>query len=293
MPSIVNIGSINVDHVYRVDNFVRPGQTLAATKYSIHAGGKGANQSIALARAGATVVHYGKIGADGQFVIDQMSRDGVNVDYIQRGAEPTGHAIIQVDNNGQNSIIVYGGANVTIGLEDAQQVLKEFGPEDFLLLQNEISNTGLIMQAAAKQGLKIVFNPSPMNAEVLKYPLDLVDYFILNETEAKELGKNDDVEAAIGGLRSRFSKAHLVITLGERGAVFLDNDGSQGERFPAVKVDAVDTTAAGDTFTGYFLASILKGQTPAAAIQLACRAAALCVTKVGAIDSVPRLADLE
>ncbi len=287
---ILNFGSVNVDHVYYVGHFVRPGETLSSLSYNKFSGGKGANQSIALARAGADVYHAGRIGADGIWLNEKLEESGIKTKYLEVCETPTGHAIIQVSKSGENSIILFGGANQTVDAKFADSVLKKFRGGDCLLLQNEISSTAHIMREASRLKLKIIFNPAPMNDEVLSYPLKLVDVFILNEIEAAELAGTNGTDKIIHEMKRKFPKALTILTLGSKGVAYMD--GATIVRVPAFKVKAVDTTAAGDTFIGYYLACISKGDNLRDAISTACKASAICVTRHGASDSIPELCEV-
>lgn len=288
--TILNFGSVNIDHVYRVEHLVRPGETIASSDYRQFSGGKGFNQSIALARAGASVSHAGRIGQDGEWLRDQLAGEGADVDFLEIIDGPSGHALIQVDAGGENAIILFGGANRTFRADDARKILGHFEPEDWLLLQNEISAMPEILQLAGQRGLRVVFNPAPMGAEVLDYPLDGVAIFVLNEVEGEAFTGAGETEAILAGMRQRFPAATVVLTLGAEGAVY--DDGSQRIAVPAQPVEAVDTTAAGDTFIGYLLAGLSAGASPRSAMEWATRAAAICVTRPGAAPSIPRREEL-
>ena len=288
--TILNFGSVNIDHVYRVEHLVRPGETIASSDYRQFSGGKGFNQSIALARAGASVSHAGRIGADGVWLREQLAGEGADVRFLQVIDSPSGHAIIQVDASGENSIILFGGANRTFTPDDAAEILSHFGPGDWLLLQNEISAMPEILRLAVERGLRIVFNPAPMGAEVLGYPLNGVSIFILNEVEGEAFTGASEADAILAGMHRRFPTATVVLTLGAAGCIY--DDGTQRIALPAQKVDVVDTTAAGDTFIGYFLAGLSAGDDPQAALETATRAAAICVTRPGAAPSIPRREEL-
>jgi ribokinase len=283
---ILNFGSLNIDHVYLVDHFVRPGETLGSKSYRVFMGGKGSNQSVALARAGASVAHAGKIGTDGKWIKDRLRSFGVDTSFLDVSSRPSGHAIIQINRHGENAIILSAGANHAITAQDAWQVLHHFRRGDYLLLQNEISAMPTIMRLAAKKGLKIVFNPSPMQPKVFTYPLRLVDIFIINEIEGWQLTGRKQPAQIAAAMRRRFPRAAMALTLGARGVLYADRDGVF--RIPALKVKVVDTTAAGDTFTGYFLAELIRGAPVKVAIELANKAAAICVTRAGAADSIPK-----
>ena len=284
--TILNFGSINIDHVYRVAHLVRPGETIASSDYRQFSGGKGFNQSIALARAGATVSHAGRIGGDGVWLREQLAADDADVRFLEMIEGLSGHAIIQVDADGENSIILFGGANWTFTPDDAEKILNHFGAGDWLLLQNEISAMPEILRLAGERGLRIVFNPAPMGAEVLGYPLEGVSIFILNEIEGEAFTGESEPDAILAGMRQRFPAATIVLTLGAAGAIY--DDSSQRIAVPAQKVEVVDTTAAGDTFIGYFLAGLSAGDDPQTAMERATRAAAICVTRPGAAPSIPR-----
>lgn len=283
--AVLNFGSLNIDHVYEVDHFVRPGETLAGNTYARHCGGKGLNQSVALARAGAEVFHAGKVGNEGDVLVDYLRGSGADVSRIAVSETPTGHALIQVDAGGENAIILYGGANRAVTPEDADRVLEGFSATDVLLMQNEISSTGYIMEKAAARGMEIFFNPAPMTREVLEYPLDRVGWFIVNEIEGEMLSGATEPEDVAGALIEKFPASRVVLTLGSRGVLYADSQRTL--EVPAYRVQPVDTTAAGDTFIGYFIASLTGGADVKAALDTACRAAALCVTRPGAAGSIP------
>lgn len=254
---VLNFGSLNIDYTYQVDHFVRAGETMSSESLQVFSGGKGLNQSIALSKAGADVWHAGAVGAgDGDFLIEQMKKAGVHTELIEHLDGQTGHAIIQKDPAGQNCILLYGGANQRITKEMVDRVLTQFEADDFLILQNEISEIGYIMEKAHEKGMKIVLNPSPMNAKILSYPLEYVDYFLLNEVEASDIcgiEATKDPQALMNGLVKRFPEAKIVLTLGGDGSVY--RDGDTVLRQGIYKVPVVDTTAAGDTFTGYLSAA--------------------------------------
>ncbi len=287
---ILNIGSVNVDHVYEVEHFVRPGETLRGLSYRVFAGGKGFNQSVALARAGAAVLHAGRVGKDAAWLIERLQREGVDTSFLHAGETPTGHAVIQVAPSGENAIVLYGGANQCVTEADVLSALSSCSPGDWLLLQNETSGVAQAIRAAHERGMKIVFNPAPMTPDVRLYPLDMVDIFILNETEAEELTGAKDPGDICAGMRQQFPRAATVLTLGDKGALYSDAGAQYHE--PALPVNAVDTTAAGDTFIGYFLAELMRTGSPEKALALGCRAAAVCVTIAGAADSIPARAEV-
>ena len=251
-------------------------------------GGKGLNQSIAASRSGADVWHAGAVGkSDGEFLIKQLNEAGVNTDYVKRLEVPSGHAIIQRQPDGGNCILLFGGSNQEITRGMADEVLEHFGKGDYLLLQNEISEVGYIMKRAAEKGMRIVLNPSPMDEKIGKLPLETVDYFLLNEVEAESLcgeGANRP-EAMMEKLTKGFPKAKIVLTLGSQGSLYWD--GEKMIKQPCYKVKAVDTTAAGDTFTGFFIGGLSQGMEGVKALDWAARAAAVAVSRAGAATSIP------
>ena len=285
--NILNFGSLNIDLVYQVEHIARPGETIASSSHQVFAGGKGANQSAALARAGASVFHAGQVGPDGQWLVDKLAGLGVDVQHIRVGNEPTGHAIIQVDRRGQNSIVLFAGANTQISREAIDAVLSHFDRGDILLLQNEINDISYIIASASEQGLTICLNPAPFGPKVRAYPLEWVDVLIVNETEATGLAGASTLSA----LAALCPHAQIALTLGAAGVQYR----SPTEEFhlPAPQVEAVDTTGAGDTFIGYFLHGLTADMTARDAMARAIKAAALCVTRPGAMDSIPAADEID
>ena len=283
---ILSFGSLNLDKVYSVNHFIRPAETMAAIELNEFSGGKGLNQSIALARAGAKVWHAGCVGEDGTMLLSALRENGVDISLVRRLSCPTGHAIIQVNNEGQNCILLYGGANQQITPAQIDETLAQFAPGDMLVLQNEISNLSYLIEAAGKKGMVIVLNPSPMAPELLQMPLQYVSYFLLNEVEAKDLcGAEVPEEEYPEMLLARYPGSRVVLTLGSRGCIYQDANTRIAR--PACRVQAVDTTAAGDTFTGYFVAGIAAGESVEQALEEATKAAAISVSRRGAAPSIP------
>lgn len=282
---IVNYGSINLDHVYQVDHILQPGETLLAREQNLFCGGKGLNQSIALAKAGAEVFHAGVVGEDGEILLNALRTANVDIRHIRRAEGASAHTVIQVDRNGQNCIIVFSGENMHPSEADIDRILEDFGPEDAVLMQNELYNTPLMMRKAAEKGMTIIFNPSPISQEMLSYPLECVSWFLLNEIEGEALTGETDPGKILDSLASRFPRSSVVLTLGKNGAWAMD----QGQRFfqPAFEIKAVDTTAAGDTFTGFFLVAVSSGMPISAALRRAAFASSIAVSRKGAADSIP------
>ena len=278
-------GSLNIDHVYQVPHFLRPGETMDSSAYSRNAGGKGLNQAIALARAGQDTAFAGAIGQDGLFLRDALTEAGVDTRHVHLLDTPTGHAIIQVEAAGGNAILLFGGANRCITPEMAAQVLADLSPGDCVLLQNEISCGRDILCLARERGLRVALNPSPASPDLRTWPLEQAHWLILNEVEGEDLTGFTDPQAILDELHRLYPASALVLTLGEDGSFY--RDGQLQLHQPAVAVKAVDTTAAGDTFTGYFLQAVLSGHAPAQALRTAAHAAALAVTRPGAGASIP------
>lgn len=286
----LNYGSLNIDFVYNVEHFVRSGETISSQNMAIFAGGKGLNQSVALAKSGIDTWHAGNIGEDGEFLAEILQKAGAHTDLISRLPGRNGHAIIQKQPNGQNCILLYGGSNQQNTKAQVDEVLSHFEKGDYLILQNEINEIAYIMERAHEKGMIIVLNPSPMDEKIFTYPLEYVDYFLLNEIEAKDLTRFKDfgeVDALLDAVCSHFPNSKVVLTLGEYGSIYKDE--KQKIHQPIVKVPVVDTTAAGDTFTGFFIGSIAKGLSSKEAMQIAAKASAIAVSRQGAAPSIPEL----
>ena len=294
MNKILNFGSLNIDYVYDVEHFVRPGETIQSKNLEVHCGGKGLNQSIALAKAGADVYHAGCVGKeDGQFLLDILNNSDVNTDNIKKTEIRSGNAIIQVDKSGQNCILLYGGANQEIDKEYADKVLSNFSNNDILLLQNEINCVDYIMNKAAQRGMTIALNPSPYNEKINLLPLHLVNIFILNEVEAMDITgyNNSDKRALMDSLKNIYPNAKIVLTLGKKGVLYFD--GNEEYTHGIYNIPVVDTTGAGDTFTGYYLACISSGMKPQKVLELASKASSIAVSKKGAAASIPSIEEVE
>lgn len=290
---VLNFGSLNIDKVYKVVEFVQPGETILSLDYQEFCGGKGLNQSIALSRAGALVYHAGAIGEDGMRLKDALEEAGVKTAFLQILSEPSGHAVIEVDGSGQNRIIVTQGTNGRITENYVDRVLDHFEKGDMVLLQNEISNIPYIMEKAKEKGMLIAFNPSPVNEALYEYPLNLADVFILNEKEGMALAGTTECcrEKILDCLEKKYPDAVFVLTLGAEGACYR----GKGERCcqAAFPVETVDTTAAGDTFCGYFLMEYINGKRPSEALLTATKASAIAVGRRGASPSIPIFEEVE
>ena len=283
---ILNFGSCNIDIVCSVDHIVRPGETVSAASVEYFVGGKGLNQSVALANAGAEVYHAGCIGKDGEILRSFMENAGVNLKYLRVTDGKSGQATIQVDKNGENAIFLYKGANHEITQEYADSVLEDFSDGDFLVLQNEINNVKYIVEKAYGRGMKIFFNPAPFNEVAENIDLSKLYCIIPNETECSGYVGSEGYEPFADFIRNNYPDLTAVITLGKDGCVYIDKDNEIIQS--AYSVRAVDTTAAGDTFVGYFVAELSRGKSPRDAVKTACAAAAITVSRKGAAPSIPK-----
>ena len=288
--NILNFGSLNIDYTYRVDRFVAPGETRQSRELVTGAGGKGLNQSVALAMAGATVYHAGLIGEGGAFLRKALSDSGVDCGYLAESAEPNGHAIIQLEDGGQNCILLYAGTNHALTEAYVDRVLAHFDAGDILLLQNETNLVGYLIEKAAAKGMRVALNAAPMTDEVKAYPLDKLTWLIVNETEGAALSGKTDPQQIADAIVAQYPQLALVLTLGADGVVY--RQGALELYVPARRVEPVDTTAAGDTFTGFFLAAIADGSDAAYAMTFAAAAAALAIQKPGASASIPTLEEV-
>lgn len=284
---LLNFGSLNIDYTYQVPHFLSPGETCSCTAMAVGCGGKGLNQSIAAAKAGLETWHAGRIGNEGSFLLEALTQAKVRTDFVSVDSGPTGHAIIQVNPSGENCILIYPGANRRLDESTAHCILDQFSPGDFLLLQNETNLVPELIRMGHSRGMSVAFNAAPISNDLLSYPLELVDYLLINETEGYALTGSSSPQEICAILTQRFPSLQLVLTLGELGCIYAHGD----ERISvsAKQVKAVDTTAAGDTFTGFFLKGIVNGSDPQSALQLATAASALSVTRLGAASSIPSM----
>lgn len=282
---VLNFGSLNIDYTYTVNHFVRAGETISSKGLQRYSGGKGLNQSVALGRSGADVWHAGAVGSDGQFLIEELQHAGVHTEYIRTVKESTGHAIIQKTELGENGILLYGGANQKITKAQINETLEYFGEGDFLILQNEISEMIYLMEQGYRKGMRIVFTPAPMNERVREYPIANAEYLILNETEAEGFCGEGSSQEVMRKLSERFPSVKIILTLGEQGAWYRYGKETYFQKI--VKVPIVDTTAAGDTFTGYFVGAVIRGMEVWQAMAVAAMAAAIAVSRPGAAPSIP------
>ena len=283
--NVVNFGSLNIDHVYAVDHFCRAGETIHTKSYTQNAGGKGLNQSIAVSRSGQKVYHAGLLGPEGARLAELLSGSGVDLRYLKHTDVPQGHAVIQVQPDGQNCIFLYGGSNQAVTPQEIDEVLMQLNAGDYLLLQNEIANLTYLLRAAARRGLRVVLNASPISDKLLNADLSGVDWLVVNEIECAAMAGCGDAQAGYETLKQRYPSLGILLTLGSEGSVSW-KDGTE-VRQCAYPVKAVDTTGAGDTFMGYFVGCLAQGMERQTAMQYASMASAISVTRPGAAASIP------
>ena len=288
---VLNFGSLNLDYTYQVAHISRPGETILAKDVSMNLGGKGFNQSVALSRAGLACYHAGLVGEEGLEFYDACETFGIKTDYIKTVTGRCGHTVIQVDEDGQNCILLFGGANQKNSKEYVDEVLKNFDTGDIIVLQNEINELPYIIDQAFAKGMTIVLNPSPFDERLDACDLGKVSIFIFNETEGQQMTGMTTPATIVAAMAASYSNAKIVLTLGEGGSIY--HHGDEELYQAAFKVAAVDTTAAGDTFTGYFIAGLVKKLPMREVLINASKAAALAVTKAGAAISIPFMSEVE
>lgn len=282
---VLNFGSLNIDYVYQVESILIPGETQASKNRQIFCGGKGLNQSIALAKAGIPVYHAGMIGDGGEILLETCRENGVNTEFIREIPGPCGHTVIQVDKDGQNCILLFGGANRSITREFVDEVLDHFDRGDIILLQNEINELDYIIDCAYDKGMMIILNPSPYDDNLKSCDLSKVSLFLVNEIEGYQITGEKEPDKILAAVRSRYPSAKIVLTLGGDGSVYQDETVVYHQGI--FKVKTVDTTSAGDTFTGYFISSIIDGMPVQEGLRMAAKASAIAVSRPGATASIP------
>ena len=277
--AIFNLGSINIDYVYRLDSLPLAGETVAAQGLMVGLGGKGANQSIAIAKAGGDVRHIGAVGDGAQWATAKMREAGVDVSEVKTVEAPTGHAIINVDSAAENAIVLLEGANGTIAKDQINAALDTAVEGDWLLLQNETNNGLYAAQSAQARGMKVAYSAAPFSKEAVSEILPYADLLAVNEIE------DEAIRAELPEAAALLSKMLVLVTKGAAGAECID--GTTITKVPAFTVKPVDTTGAGDTFLGYFLASLDNKETVEEALKRAAAASAIQVTREGAADAIP------
>lgn len=282
---IICFGSINMDLVYEVPHIAVGGETILSTSRNVFWGGKGLNQAVAVAKSSDQVYMAGIVNRNEEHVLQYMEKNDIHTDYIRFSDTPTGHAVIYVDRTGQNSITVFGGSNQEFTEEYIRATLKNFEAGDIVLLQNETNGLSWIIEQAYAKGIHVALNPSPFNETILKLPLEKVRYFLYNEIEAEQIAGQSLCDGMIDILAEKYPQAVHVLTLGKKGVICKSN--GKTYRHGIYDVPVVDTTAAGDTFTGFFLSSLSKDEDVAKALEVASKASSIAVSRNGATASIP------
>lgn len=288
---VLNFGSLNLDYVYHVHHFVMPGETLSAKSQKINCGGKGLNQSVALAHAGAKVYHAGCVGRGGEPLKIMLEQSGVDTQYLEGVDEIQGNAVIQVNESGENCILLFGGSNQCVEKQQIERTLSGFAEGDYLILQNEVNALPMMVDMAYERGMKIVLNPSPYDEKLKKVDFAKISWLLVNEVEAEQISGSSDPQNVWQILHDRYPRLSLVITQGKAGSICYS--GKQCCRQEAYAVKTVDTTAAGDTFTGFFIAGLMEGMELSRCMKYAAIASAISVTREGAAPSIPTKEETE
>lgn len=287
---ILCFGALNVDYFYHVDHLVQPGETLSSRIMKKKPGGKALNQAIAIAKAGSEVYLSGAVAKEERYLIDYCKMNKVNTEYIRESNVCTGQAIIQVDKEGRNNILLYGGANQALTNEDVDDTLKHFNEGDFLVLQNEINQLGYLIERAYEKKMKIFFNPSPFEDSIKNSYFEKSHAVFLNQIEGEQLTGKRAPTDMLDELALRYPSTMHILTLGEEG-VYLQVE-NQRQFCPAKSVNVVDSTGAGDTFMGYFISLYSKREPYKLILETATKAASIAITRLGASESIPKIEEL-
>ena len=285
--AVFNLGSINADLFYQVPHLLAPGETLASTDHSRGLGGKGANMSVAIARAAARAVHIGAVGADGGWAVERLLEYGVDTRNIVKLDVPTGHAVIMVDDHGENAILLFPGANRAITESHIDSALLGATEADTFVFQNETSAQIEGATLASSKGMRVVYAAAPFDAQAVEAVLPMLDILVMNAVEARQLTD------ALGVTLATLPVRDVIVTLGGDGCRWINTDDGTDQTFPAIPVTPVDTTGAGDTFTGFLVAALDRGLPMKQAILLGQQAGAIMVTRHGTADVIPDLKDIE
>lgn len=285
--AIWNLGSINADIFYDLPHIPAPGETLAALGMRKGLGGKGANLSVAAARAGSVAHHIGAVGEDGLWARDRLLEYGVDTRFITQSDVATGHAIINVASDGENAIVIFPGANAQIPMDGIEQALSQAMTGDIFVTQNETNAQVEAARVARSLGLRVAYAAAPFDVEAARAMLDHTDILFMNEVEAAQLTETTDLAL------TDLPVADVIVTLGAKGSRHIAPNTKEITEHPVVPTEVVDTTGAGDTFTGYVLAGLDRGFTIGQAMRQATFAGSLMVSRLGTADVIPDLAEVE
>lgn len=291
MQKCLVFGSLNIDHTYQVAHILNPKETLSASALHDSCGGKGLNQAAALSRAGAKVTMGGCLGQSSELLKAALRQNQINSHCLKEVSCPAGHAVIQVDEHGQNAILVYPGSNHCLSESQIEETLAEFEEGDLIVLQNETNLLPELIRSAHLRGLTCALNPSPIDETCASLPLDLIDLLFINEVEGAAFCGSEDPQVILNTFRRRWPNCRLILTLGDQGSWYQDR--TQRFHLNCCQVEVVNTVGAGDTFCGYFLAAMLEGQTPDNCLKLATAASGWAVGRAGAVDSIPMREEAE
>ncbi len=283
--TVFNLGSINIDNVYALDRLPKPGETLPAKDFNRGLGGKGANQSIAIARAGGQVHHIGAIGDQSEWTVQALFEAGVDTGNIATVQTPTGHAVIFVDQMAENSIVLLPGANMQITTEQINSALSAAEPGDWFLLQNETNLGSVAAKIAQEMGMRVCYSAAPFSVRAVTEILPFTSLLVVNEIEFQQL------KSELSYADRALSRIKLIVTYGAKGATYFN----RGEKIEmaAYPSDAVDTTGAGDTFLGYALSALDQGEPVVDAMNQAAAAAAIQVSRPGAAAAIPKFSEVQ
>jgi ribokinase len=285
--AIYNLGSINRDLIYQVGHLPEAGETLIADNLFRTLGGKGLNQSVAAVRAGAEVVHIGAVGQDDNAIMAELTDLGMNTDAIACTDQPTGHATINVDRDGENAIVLLQGANINHSKDAIASALSQISHADILLLQNETNGQQFAAMLAQKKSATVIYSAAPFDAKAVQRVIDHVSILVMNAVEADQLKAALDIDLA------DLPVSTVIITKGANGADWLDVASGDVIHCPAHPAEAIDTTGAGDTFIGYVAAALSVGHSPQKAMQFGSFAAALMVSRQGTAAVIPTKSEVD
>lgn len=285
--TIYNLGSINADHIYSVPHLPHPGETLSASNFFTGLGGKGINQSVAAARAGSKVVHIGAVGGDGQWAADKIEGYGIDAQHIAKVDTSTGHAIVNVDQNGENAIVIYAGANHCLTKGQIIDAMENAEAGDILLLQNETLLQSQAAEIAQKKGMKVIYSAAPFSVSAVREVLNAITILLMNRVESEQLCTG--LETDLNDL----PVPDIVVTKGAEGVDWVRSGVDNIKHTPSFSVTAIDTTAAGDTFAGYFAAGLDQGKSMEQAMLFGSAAAAIKVTRTGTADAIPARVEVD